>query len=151
MCAVDKLRNNKMRIIKILFITTFFLSSFLKADYIKNTQTSNVYDTSTSFTWQDNEVKQLSWSEANEYCKNLDITINQEWILPNFNQLFMLASRDKFSPAINIVFINIKSDLYWTSTTDLSNESNAWLINFKDGSISSQDKSQKKYVRCVQK
>ncbi len=44
---------------------------------------------------------------------------------------------------------NVVSYDYWSSTTDVSNTSNAWNVNFLGGNDNWDDKSYTYYVRCV--
>lgn len=41
------------------------------------------------------------------------------------------------------------SNNFWTSTTNASNTSNAWNVNFNNGDDNWNDKSNSNYVRCV--
>ncbi len=43
----------------------------------------------------------------------------------------------------------VVSDDYWSSTTDASNTSDAWLVNFNNGNDNWNNKSNTNYVRCV--
>ena len=49
---------------------------------------------------------------------------------------------------INKRFIVVSSN-YWSSTTNASNTSNAWLVHFNNGNGYNHDKTDTDYVRCV--
>jgi hypothetical protein len=65
-----------------------------------------------------------------------------DWRLPEVEELFLLADRSKFRPAINTEFFpSCKSDWYWTATDDASEEKDAetghtdyaWFVLFSCG------------------
>jgi hypothetical protein len=55
-----------------------------------------------------------------------------------------------FAPAIDrVAFPNTEKDRYWASTTHASNPSDAWYLDFFDGSNYALYKFLPIYVRCV--
>lgn len=46
---------------------------------------------------------------------------------------------------------NSQSDNYWSSTSyqNPGNENNAWIVNFNDGNMNNNDKTNENFVRCV--
>ncbi len=65
-----------------------------------------------------------------------------DWRLPTVEELFLLADRTRFDPAIDTdAFPTCKSDWYWTSTDDASEEKDeesgnsefAWVVGFSYG------------------
>jgi len=44
---------------------------------------------------------------------------------------------------------SVQSANYWSSTTNANNTSNAWNVNFNDGNVNTNDKSNNNYVWCV--
>ncbi len=42
-----------------------------------------------------------------------------------------------------------QSNNYWSSTTYAPNTSNAWNVNFNDGNVNNNNKTNNNYVRCV--
>ena len=44
---------------------------------------------------------------------------------------------------------NVVSNNYWSSTTNASDSSNAWNVNFGNGNDNWNNKSNNYYVRCV--
>ena len=144
---------------KIFTLIIFIGLIGLNADYIQNKQNdsdqtylNSIIDTSTTYMWQDDttNTSTMTWVDANNYCNSLALN-NIVWTLPNFNQLFMLSNRSKITPAIDLAFTSIKNDQYWTSSTNMRDETKAWIVDFNDGSISSEDKTSTKYVRCISK
>ncbi len=138
--------------ISILFVLMSWIS-VLNADFIRDDDKYVVIDTSTQLMWQDNsDAKTLTknWDDALAYCEALTLGPYNDWRLPNFNELYLLADRSIISsPAISSVFTNVFSSNYWSSTTNASNTSNAWNVNFNKGNDNWNDKTNSNYVRCV--
>ena len=44
---------------------------------------------------------------------------------------------------------NVVTSFYWSSTTNASNSSNAWNVNFNNGGDNNNYKTNTNYVRCV--
>ena len=42
-----------------------------------------------------------------------------------------------------------QSDNYWSSTTNADNPDNAWNVNFNNGNVNNNDKTNTNYVRAV--
>ena len=41
------------------------------------------------------------------------------------------------------------SNNYWSSTTNVDYENNAWNVNFNNGNVNNNNKNNNNYVRCV--
>jgi len=108
-----------------------------------------VTDSVTGLVWQDNETVEKTWVEAISYCEALTLGGNDDWRLPNKKELLSIVDYNTYNPAISSVFQNTTSDLYWSSTTDASNTSNAWSVNFYGGYTYNDDKTHNGSVRCV--
>ncbi len=123
----------------------------LSADYIRDNDKNIIYDSSTKVIWSDNNDSKLIWSDALQYCDDLNISGLDDWYLPNFNQLFNLVDRTKYNPSIDDKFQHIQKDIYWSSTTTLKDDNGTVLtINFTDGqSDNEEDKNVTHYVRCI--
>ncbi|MBN2782888.1 MAG: DUF1566 domain-containing protein [Campylobacterales bacterium] len=120
--------------------------------YTRDATKEIVTDNVTKLVWQDNsDAKELTktWQEAIDYCEALDLGGYSDWRLPDIKELQSIVDDSKYYPAINAVFENITSDLYWSSTTDASYTSNAWYVYFSDGSTYSYNETFSRYVRCV--
>jgi len=141
--------------IKVIF-NLLILINLLNGDFIRDNQKEVVIDTSTDLMWQDNvdvigNANKKNWADAITYCENLNLGGYDNWSLPNFNQLYLLADRTKHNPAINSAFQNIENSDYWSSTTIVSDTSGAWLVDFSNGSdtMNSFGKLDPHFVRCV--
>ncbi len=94
-----------------------------------------VLDNTTAFIWTVKETKGLTWKKAAAAVKKLDTAGFTDWRLPIVEELFLLADRTKYSPAIDTAFFpDCKSDWYWSSTPYASSPSDyAWVVYFDDG------------------
>ena len=134
---------------KILFITTG-ISALLFADFTKSGDI--VTDNQTGLQWQDDtDAKNITktWTEAIAYCENLSLGGYDDWRLPNINELKSIVDRSKSNPAIVDGFANFSSNYYWSSTTQVGDESDAWYVRFGRGGVYSDGKNGNYYVRCV--
>lgn len=108
-----------------------------------------IVDSSTSLMWQDGRIIFMIWREAKNYCENLVITGYRDWRLPNYYELLSIVDYSKYNPATSIQFANDFSRGYWTSSEYAADSSKAWKVNFKDGYVYDNAKSNSNYVRCV--
>ncbi|HJS35398.1 MAG TPA: DUF1566 domain-containing protein [Pseudoxanthomonas sp.] len=95
-----------------------------------------VTDTRTGLMWSQNTLstKCVDHATAVKTCAELDLAGHTDWRLATVEELFLLADRTKYRPAIDTgAFPDTKSDWYWTSTIHASGSSYAWIVNFSDG------------------
>jgi hypothetical protein len=123
------------------------------AEFIRDDKKEVVLDTKTNLMWQDNNEtigdNKKTWNEAITYCEGLSLGGFSDWYLPNYNELYYLADRSRYNPALSPKFVNVVSGSYWSATTDASNTSNAWLVYFDYGIDGWDGKTYSYYVRCV--
>lgn len=137
-----------------LIMTVMSIFSWANPIYTRNS-VGIVIDTKTGLQWQDDysdnggNVKETGWLDAINYCENLTLGGYNDWRLPNINELYYLADRNKLNPAINSVFKNTLIYGYWSSTSLFSDKDNALVVYFSDGSDSWDGKIYTYYVRCV--
>ena len=136
---------------KLIFL---LLSAFslLFGAYSRDDINATVYDDQTGLTWMDDanvSSETKIWDEAIDYCENLDFAGKTDWRLPNSNELYMIADRHRYNPAIDPTFQNIYSGTYWSSTTSASVHTDAWYIHFYGGNDSQTAKNSLMHVRCV--
>ena len=94
-----------------------------------------VLDNTTHLLWTVKETKPLTWKKAQTTVAKLDVAGFTDWRLPTVEELFMLADRTKYSPAIDTAFFpDCKSEWYWTSTPAASSPVvSAWGVGFGNG------------------
>lgn len=111
-----------------------------------------VTDLATGLTWQkSDDDDKITQAEAHTYCQELDLAGSSDWRLPNIKELRSIVDTRVYEPATDIsVFPDTKIIyFYWSSTTDESDSSKSWGIDFADGHTVSSSKSNFIYVRCV--
>ena len=98
-----------------------------------------VTDNATHLQWQDDysdnggNIKDANWSDAQTYCNALTLDGKTDWRLPSIEELMSITDKGRVNPAIDPVFQNVTSDFYWSSTTDASGSSDAWVVYFYGG------------------
>jgi len=125
------------------------LSVSVWADFSRDDATQIVTDNNTGLQWQDNVNTSKNWTDAIDYCETLSLGGHTDWRLPNFNELYYIADRSKRDPAMDSAFQNVVSSYYWSSTTVVGSEGDAWNVDFYDGYDYWDSKSNSHYVRCV--
>ena len=139
---------------KIFFVVLIGLSSFIYGDF--NKQNGVVTDSFTRLQWQDDysdneeEIKSAPWIETFAYCENLTLAGQNDWRLPNINELSSIIDFTRKSPALNPIFEYIvPHGFYWSSTTIAGYSGNVWIVYFSNGRQGNYYKSDSLYVRCV--
>lgn len=92
-----------------------------------------VLDETTGLMWAKAEIpKCLPWKEACAVPATLKTAGFKDWRMPTVEELFPLADRTKYSPAIDTAFFpGCKKDWYWTSTPEAASPSvYAWVVSF---------------------
>jgi len=125
------------------------LSSMLSADFTRDAN-GIVTDNTTGLAWQDNAIgSPATWQEAINRCEALSLGGEDDWRLPNINELNSLVDDTKYDPSIDDVFQNTASNYYWSSTTHANGSDYAWIVGFNSGYQSVNNKNGNNYVRCV--
>ena len=60
-----------------------------------------VTDNKTGLTWQQSEGPVLNWSDAKDYCTNLELNTMTDWRLPTVKELLTLVDFSKTDPSID--------------------------------------------------
>ncbi len=108
-----------------------------------------VTDSLTGQMWmQSDDGVERNWQDAIDYCENLSNAGYSDWRLPDVKELYLLADRGRYPPAIDPVFSS-QSQSYWSSSPDAGNTDSAWGVNFSGGSAGYSGKYSNYYVRCV--
>ena len=132
-----------------LVVPNILWSAIRKAERF-NKNKDLVYDRKTELTWQSNPSSQkFNWSDAQNYCNNLNYGGHNDWRLPNIYELKSLVDYTK-NPAIATTLININNtNYYWSSSKNINNSSGAWGVGFKYGSDDWSNESLKGLALCV--
>ncbi|UHQ21921.1 DUF1566 domain-containing protein [Lysobacter sp. 5GHs7-4] len=79
--------------------------------------------------------ERVTFAEAEKTCAALTLGDHADWRLATVEELFCLADRSRYSPAIDTAFFpDTASGYYWSSTGDASVPSYAWIVVFYYGS-----------------
>jgi hypothetical protein len=154
MKQTTKTTNNGNSTFFIILFSLLMLTASASADFSRDGD-GVVTDSVTGLQWQDNysdngdNIKSAKWTDAIAYCEALSLGGDDDWRLPNFNELYYLADRSKRNPAIDPTFQHTASGYYWSSTTVVGYEGSAWGVYFYDGYDYWGDKDSSYYVRCV--
>ena len=142
----------KRSILGLLLIVGMSANLVAGERFVRENAKEVVVDTATNLMWQDNaDAKTIkkSWNDAIDYCENLTLGGYSDWHLPNYNELWKLADRSRYNPALHQVFQNIVSGSYWSSTTVSGGTIFVDIIDFNNGNSYGTLKSNSDYVRCV--
>ena len=112
-----------------------------------------VTDTTNQLLWQDDSSViriQLSQKDAIEYCNKLSYKGESGWRLPQIDEYKSIVDKNNELNYINKAFKYNIPDGYWSSDT-------LWrmlgfygyYMNFLNGIVYYENKTYKKYVRCV--
>jgi len=83
-------------------------------------------------------------------ASNSSFAGQSDWRLPSSKELQTLPEYGCNDPSINLnVFPNTPSDSFWSSTTSAGGASDAWFVNFFNGSLSYNAKTYTNRVRLV--
>jgi hypothetical protein len=96
--------------------------------------------------------KTMNWSTSILNCEALEYAGYTNWRLPNIKELVSIVDYSLSSPAIDINFFpDTKSNIYFSSTTNVDNDFRATIVDFSTGSVTglSYFKANTHYVRCV--
>ena len=81
-------------------------------------------------------------------CKSTESEVMyNDWRLPTIKELLTLVNYEKHTPACNLE--DTQLERYWSSSPDISDTGNAWVVFLGDGSCDWCDKSGSYLVRCV--
>ncbi len=103
-----------------------------------------IMDNLTSLMWvrdrEDLPDYRMTWQEAMDYVASLNSSGGlcgyTDWRLPNRKELSSLINYGQSDPVawLNFYgFYNILQNAYWSSTTDVNDPNNAWLVNLGMG------------------
>ena len=96
-----------------------------------------VLDSTTGLLWSAGNLgdKELNWQDAAKACSEFALCGYSDWRMPTVEELFCLADRSRYNPAIDTDFFpSTKSDWYWSSTPGASSPSGfAWGVDFDYG------------------
>lgn len=131
----------------LLFICIFSSLSALEYDKSSNI----VIDKENKLMWQDN-VEVTEYLEtaitAKVYCENIILNGYIDWRVPTINEIINIIDLNEKN-AINKNFKFVKPNLYGTNSSFMEDEELLWAVDFKSGVITTDEKIDENYIRCV--
>ncbi|WP_440055002.1 DUF1566 domain-containing protein [Pseudoalteromonas sp. T1lg65] len=95
-------------------------------------------------------AQQITWQQALQAAVDDKTAGHSDWQVPNIKELASIVNHNCVTPAINeTVFIDTKSNNYWSSSTDRSAQQFAWVYQFADGKNNLTEKSADAFLRFV--
>jgi len=93
-----------------------------------------VYDSVTSFVWQQGDGGEMTWQQAKRYCDTLTLGGFNDWVLPNPYESFTILNHQNPNPAVDIKLFSKTGAEYWyTSTLQANDTSKVWVTNAGGG------------------
>ena len=111
-----------------------------------------VKDNQTGLIWEQEPDREHDvWSRSNERCATKEIGGHKGWRGPSVEELKTLIDPAQRDPALppGHPFSNIKSEIYWTSTSDAKDDIVAWQVSFFSGEPVTDQKSGTRRMWCV--
>jgi hypothetical protein len=143
---------------KVILLILIGLSSLVDAGGLSRSN-GVVSDNTTNLKWQDdysdnsNNIKHTTWQSAIDYCENLTLNGQNDWRLPNKNELLSIVDYTKSKPSINEIFVKkTVAGYYWSSTTTTNHSDHGtawWVVYFGYGYTDTGVKNGSHDVRCV--
>ena len=105
-----------------------------------------VFDRETGLVWEQSPIiSQLSWNDAQNRCNGISTGGRLGWRLPTIQELASLVDPNNPNGNPDLPpghpFSNVQSFLYWSATTLASNTSRAWFVNFGNGVVGDDSKT----------
>ena len=101
-----------------------------------------ITDNNTGLMWQKADGGEMTFENANSYCKNLKLGGYSDWRLPTGIELFSINNYTNLNPALDTVyFIKTNAQYWWTSELRKDDSSYTWVVN-AGGGIGAHPKSE---------
>jgi hypothetical protein len=111
-----------------------------------------VLDRETGLVWEKTpDTTKRNWDQAVVYCYNKEVGGRKGWRLPTIEELASLVDTTQHTPALpsGHPFVNVQSDLYWSSTEYASVPDAAWAVFMFGGNVISYSMNSSLYVWVV--
>jgi hypothetical protein len=126
------------------------ITGLMWADNIDAESVTKSWVTSTVY-FANNDNMDTSGNTASTYCENLTLGGYSDWRLPLVAELENIVSYSDINTSIEgEYFQNVSDDYYWSSSSDIGENHNAWRVSFFDGQVNTNKKLEDTmHVRCV--
>ncbi|MBK6999010.1 MAG: DUF1566 domain-containing protein [Rhodoferax sp.] len=147
----------------LLFSCLLLIAPFAQAAFTINND-GTVTDPSTGLTWMrcsmgqtwdgstcTGTLSEYTFDQANALTGTVTFAGQSDWRMPNIRELQTIVDRSVYRPAIDsVVFPNTPNSVFRSSSPDVDNSGNVWLVNFGDGSAANNGSRLVRYaVRLV--
>ena len=96
------------------------------------------------------DVIAQSWMSSLRYCDTLSWGGYDDWRLPNAKELMTIIDNHRYRPSIDpAVFPATPAEPFWSSSSDVEYNDQAWASYFNHGGRGSLPKENEEYARCV--
>lgn len=116
-------------------------------------ETTILSDPATNLMWEDTkhaEDGQVTYLEANSYCKALKLGGHDDWRVPTLKELLSIVDYKRHEPATLKEFKRVDQDkLYWSTTEYAGKSTEFWGVVFENGETDSASAIYSRRVRCV--
>lgn len=108
---------------------------------------ATVTDRVTGLVWQLEYRNEMTFSDALDYCAELELSGRRDWRLPDDSELITIVDTNGDNSSSS--FPNMSGEWFWTSTESIANDKFARFIRFDQGDTLLADKENAYAVRCV--
>ena len=111
-----------------------------------------VRDNETGLVWERSpHTTSPDWLNARGDCTNRTAGGRKGWRMPSIFELASLVDPSQSNPALPAghPFIGVQSAFYWSVTTDANFSNVAWFVNFSDGHVTGDNKTNSEQTWCV--
>jgi hypothetical protein len=108
-----------------------------------------VLDKETGLVWEKSpDTTERDWDAAIRYCYKKNVGGRRGWRLPTIEELASLIVTTQSNPTLpnGHPFLNVQSNFYWSSTTDVASTDLAWYVYLGNGNMASTIKTTSHYV-----
>ena len=110
-----------------------------------------VYDKETGLVWQKHpDSEYYTWAECADNCRKEVCGRRVGWRIPTSTEIGSLGFvGDGCEMRCGHPFENVMNSFYWSGTTSVTNETEAYVMGFGDDLITTRDKNANTYCFCV--
>jgi hypothetical protein len=130
-------------------------SEAVRTSFFTDNGDGTVTDTRTGKLWTKATLggKPLTFEGAQKACAELNeqkLGGRTDWCLGEVEELFLLADRTRYSPAIDTnAFPDTESDWYWSNTATPWDSSCVFVVGFSGGDVDDGRRGNEAFVRAV--
>ena len=152
----------RLNIFLIAVTLIFSLTTFAKADLFDRGD-NLIYDDDLDITWlqySNYAGATMSWYDADIWAENLVFQGYDDWRLPSSDdtcsgsgctgsEMGHLFYVDEITSELPGLFTDVRPSIYWSSTENSTDTTQAWRFSFKYGTQGTSDKEQTRYAWAV--